>query len=167
MSSGGGRTDGLLGIRTFVIGPAVLHQTLPFLQEAGKDGCEGFVIWAGRLDAPDVFRFTTALIPEQQALVTESGLLVVVEGEALFKINKEVHERREIIAGQVHTHPTSAYHSSTDDHFPLVTLLGGLSVVIPDFAMNAPTDVDAWAWYRLADYGSWVPAPPTTRVVFE
>lgn len=159
--------EGLLGVRTFVIEGHVLAETIQFLQEVGAAGYEGFVLWAGTIDKADTFRFRTALIPEQQAMATGGGLLVVVDGKALFDINKQVYERGEILGGQVHTHPTSAYHSSTDDDYPLVTLVGALSVVLPDFARNAPNDIEAWAWYRLADYGTWLPVGANTKVVFE
>jgi hypothetical protein len=162
-----GREEGLLGIRTFVIHPDVVGETIGFLQSVGHHGYEGFVLWSGKLETPDTFRFSTVLIPEQRAMITASGLLVTVEGQALFKMNKTAYERGEILGGQVHTHPTSAYHSSTDDHYPLVTLLGALSVVVPDFARNAPTDMATWAWYRLADCGLWEMVGENTEVVIE
>src|SRR5687768_8834802 len=98
--------EGLLGVRTFVIEGHVLTETIQFLQEVGAAGYEGFVLWAGTIDKADTFRFRTALIPEQQAMATGGGLLVVVDGKALFDINKQVYERGEILGGQVHTHPT-------------------------------------------------------------
>lgn len=158
---------GLLNIRTFIIQLSVIDETIRFLQDVGSEGYEGFVLWAGIAETAEVFRFTTAIIPEQHAMMTDDGLLVFVEGEALFKVNKTLHEHGEILGGQAHTHPTSAYHSSTDDHYPLVTLLGALSVVVPDFAKNAPADIEAWAWYRLTEYGVWKPASKSTKVVFE
>jgi hypothetical protein len=97
-------------------------------------------------------------------MVTQNGLLVMVEGAALFQVNKSVHERGEILAAQVHSHPTAAYHSPTDDTFPLVTLVGALSVVIPDFARNAPADFDRWAWYRLSRRTRWEPASKNTSI---
>lgn len=159
--------EGLRGVRKFVIPHVVVRETIRFLQEVGEYGCEGFVLWSGKIQSSDTFRFITALIPEQKALITENGLLVTVDGEALFKINKQVYEQEEILGGQVHSHPTTAYHSSTDDHFPLVTLLGALSVVLPDFAKNSPTDIEHWAWYRLAGYGIWETVGKETEVVFE
>lgn len=158
---------GLLAIRRFIILPSVMDDTIQFLKEAGADGCEGFVLWGGTLISSEAFRFTSALIPQQNAITTEKGLLVYVEGEALFTINKVLHERQEILGGQVHTHPTSAYHSSTDDHFPMVTILGALSVVVPNFAKNAPRDMRSWAWYRLQGYGKWSPAGEETEIEFE
>jgi hypothetical protein len=158
---------GLLNIGTFVIPPQVLHRTIHFLRDVGRSGSEGFVLWGGKIEKDTTLHFTNALVPEQQSFSTPDGLLVTVPGDALFAVNKLLHERGEILAGQVHTHPSSAYHSQTDDHYPMVTLLGALSVVIPDFARNAPADIQAWAWYRLKEYGRWSPLEKQTKVIFE
>jgi hypothetical protein len=133
----------------------------------GKQGLEGFAIWGGKLVTETKFEFQSVFIPKQKSLKTESGLLVVVEGDALFHVNREAYELDLILGAQVHTHPTSAYHSDTDDHFPLVTLKGALSLVVPNFARNAPDDIDNWAWYRLKEYGSWVPLSDEQLVVTE
>jgi hypothetical protein len=39
---------------------------------------------------------------------------------------------------QVHTHPGSAFHSATDDAWPIVHTPGFLSLVIPNFAAGEP-----------------------------
>jgi hypothetical protein len=158
---------GLLEVNHFIISVSVLRETIHFVREVGQDGAEGFVLWGGKPETRTRFRFTSAIIPDQRALTTEEGLLVTVDGEALFKVNKRLYEHGEILGGQVHTHPTSAYHSDTDDHYPLVTLVGALSVVIPDFAINAPNDMEDWAWYRLKEYGRWAPIGDKTKVTFE
>jgi hypothetical protein len=158
---------GLSAVGTFIVPSDVLEDTIGFLRDVGANGHEGFVLWGGELETADVFRFRAALFPEQYAMRTDHGLLVVVPGEALFKANKDAYQRGFILGGQVHTHPQSAYHSMTDDHYPLVTLLGALSMVLPDFAKNAPDDREVWAWYRLADVGTWTPASKNTKVVFE
>jgi hypothetical protein len=156
-----------LDVQTFVVSTHVLAKTIAFLREAGKSQCEGFVLWSGRFVSETQFFFTSALIPPQHALRTDDGLMVVVEGDALFIMNKLAHEKQEILAAQVHTHPSAAYHSDTDDHFPLVTLLGALSLVLPNFARNAPHDMDDWAWYRLEEYGDWRPLSEKTLVKFQ
>lgn len=156
--------EGLLAVRTFVIPLSIIDGTIAFLRRVGGEGFEGFVLWAGEMVARERFEFRSLMIPEQRAMQTESGLLVTVEGKALFEVNKAMHNRGEILAAQVHSHPTSAYHSSTDDEFPLVTLVGALSVVIPHFARSAPADLDRWAWYRLSKYAKWEPASRNTTV---
>lgn len=161
----------------------VLDPTLEFLAERGTHGCEGFVVWGARMidsgndssdeaagspsPTPPVLRFTSCYVPEQTAHRTESGLLVVVEGDALFRMNRALYQRGEIAAGQVHTHPTDAYHSDTDDHFPLVTKCGAISLVLPDFATGGRAAVDRWAWYRLVGQGLWAPLSSETTIYFE
>ena len=159
--------DGLLDVRAFIIPSSILSETIDFLREVGVKGFEGFVLWTGQLSDPHTFRFGHAIVPEQRAMMTESGLLVTVEGKALFEVNKAAHTHNEILAAQIHSHPTDAYHSSTDDAFPLVTLVGALSVVVPNFGKNALRDIDLWAWYRLSKRGKWVPATKTTKVEIE
>jgi len=38
---------------------------------------------------------------------------------------------------QVHTHPGRAFHSHTDDHWPIIHTPGFLSLVIPNFGMGS------------------------------
>jgi hypothetical protein len=158
---------GLLDVSTFVIPRALVNSSVEFLREVGLTGAEAFVVWTGKLESADRLVFAHVVAPKQRAMTTDKGLLVTVTGEALFEINKAAHELGEMLAAQIHTHPTSAYHSGTDDHYPLVTLLGALSIVIPDFAKHAPNDIDLWAWYRLASYGRWEPLNKRTRVEFK
>lgn len=144
----------------------VLDPTLEFLADAGKAGYEGFVVWGGKVDDDNTLTFTSCYVPRQSAHKTDSGLLVTVDGESLFRMNRAFYQQGEIAAGQVHTHPTDAYHSDTDDHFPLVTVRGALSLVIPDFARKARQSIDRWAWYRLVDQGVWAEAAASGTQIF-
>lgn len=155
--------EGLLTIKNFVIPRSILQETIEFLRQVGSEGFEGFVLWGGEASA-DSFFFKTSIIPTQRAILTPNGLLVTVEGEALFEVNKALHDQGQVLAAQVHSHPSDAYHSSTDDQFPMVTLMGALSIVIPDFARYAPQDLDDWAWYRLSKKGHWDGAFPSTSI---
>lgn len=147
---------------------SVLRPTLEFLQERGRKGYEGFVVWGARQVGEHSLDFTSCYVPEQTAHKTKDGLLVTVDGDALFRMNRAFYQSGEIAAGQVHTHPTDAYHSDTDDHFPLVTLRGALSLVIPDFAKAGRSGVERWAWYRLAGPAQWEPAAdPNTRIYLD
>ncbi len=146
----------LAEIRTFRIPREVLAETVAVLRDAGRQGHEAFVVWGGIVsEGQSAVTFTTVIAPAQTAHKTRDGLLVTVDGDALFDINRSLYERVEILAGQVHSHPTEAFHSGTDDHYPLVTLVGALSVVVPDFAAHAPYDLRRWAWYRLIATGAW------------
>lgn len=156
----------LVGVDEFVVPLELVDQTLGPLQKAGRKGYEAFVLWGGRLDGPNRFEFTSAYVPEQTMSRGEDRLLVVVEGEALFRVNRAFYAEGLTLAGQVHSHPTDAYHSSTDDAYPLMTLTGGLSGVVPDFGEGGRERLDEWAWYRLVGPGEWAPAGEETRISF-
>ncbi|MEJ7567729.1 MAG: hypothetical protein WKF41_05630 [Gaiellaceae bacterium] len=154
-------------VAEFVVPLELIDQTLEPLQEAGGHGYEAFVLWGGRLDEDGKrFEFVSAYFPEQTTSRGEEGLLVVVDGEALFRVNRAFYEQGLILGGQIHSHPTNAYHSSTDDAYPLMTLMGGLSGVVPDFGEGGRERLDEWAWYRLAGVGHWTSAGDETRITF-
>lgn len=157
----------LAAVEEFVIPLDLVDQTLEPLRDAGSHGYEAFVLWGGQL-ADDGKRvdFASAFFPAQTTSRGEEGLLVVVDGDALFRANRAFYERDHILAGQVHSHPTDAYHSSTDDEFPLMTLVGGLSAVVPDFGAAGRDGLHDWAWYRLVDTGRWAPLGDETRLRF-
>lgn len=155
---------GLSAVEKFLVPRSLLQSTLDVLADIGKRQAEGFVVWGGVREDETRFKFEAGLVPKQTAHNTEDGLLVTVEGDALFEINVKFNEHGLMLAGQVHSHPTDAYHSSTDDHLPLVTVLGGLSLVVPDFARDGIAAYDQFAWYRLAGYAQWTAIDPSTTV---
>ena len=153
----------LAAVTSFVLPSPLLEATLEVLRKAGCRGCEAFVVWGATID-DGVVRFATMLVPDQVAYQTDDGLLITVDGEALFQINKTLYERSEILAAQVHSHPTAAFHSETDDCYSLVTLTGALSLVVPDFGRDGLDGSHRWAWYRLVGEGQWSPLTSADRV---
>jgi hypothetical protein len=89
------------------------------------------------------------------------GLAVVVPGEELFRMNVWLHERQLRLIAQVHSHPTSAYHSETDDEYATLAEVGGVSIVVPDFARDA-FNLDTCAVYRLSSSGTWDEMTPVS-----
>jgi proteasome lid subunit RPN8/RPN11 len=55
---------------------------------------------------------------------------------------------------QVHTHPGAAYHSATDDAFPMVHSPGFLSLVIPNFGLG-PVGFERAFLAQIGDDGEW------------
>ena len=130
---------------------ATLKQTQTWLQEAGKTNDESFVLWAGSFKANNIFYIETEIFPEQKAFKTASGIGVYVSGDELFKINKWLYENQQILIAQIHSHPSKAYHSNTDDSFPLVTCSGQFSIVVPYFARAPLINLLNCAVYRLCN----------------
>jgi hypothetical protein len=58
------------------------------------------------------------------------------------------------VRAQVHTHPNEAFHSDTDDHWPLVSQPGFISIVVPNFAIGSVDLNKIWVGMLMGD-GSW------------
>lgn len=133
----------------------VLPQTQSWLRKAGQTCNESFVLWAGNFKEDNIFIVSTVIYPEQKTFRTPYGIGVYVSGDEIFKINKWLYDNKKVLLSQVHTHPTEAYHSDTDDNFPLVTALGQFSIVIPFFARAPLMNLSACAVYRLNNNNKW------------
>lgn len=138
-------------IETFSVPAEIVEDTEESLVAAGSEGLERFVLWSGNISGND-FVVETVHVPEQEAYKLETGLLVRIEGEALHRLNAWLYESGEVLGVQVHAHPTLAYHSETDDTYPIITTLGGLSIVTPDFCTRGLFVEDS-AVYRLTREG--------------
>ena len=144
----------LTDVRRFCVSGDVVKKTEEALRHAGRDGYELFVLWSGTING-DGFAVRTPHVPAQKSYNVRGGeLLVRVEGEALHKLNAWLYGAGEILGVQIHAHPTDAYHSETDDTYPIVTALGGVSIVAPDFCRDG-LFVDGTAVYRLEPDG-WI-----------
>ena len=141
----------LESVRRFIVPAAVVDKTDAALRSAGARHLEAFVLWTGVTEG-DAFEVRAARVPEQTAYRLESGLCVRVDGAELHRLNTWLYENAQELGAQVHTHPTDAYHSDTDDSFPIVTVRGGLSIVVPNFARRGLRGPGVAA-YRLSDAG--------------
>jgi hypothetical protein len=139
-----------------------LEQTEQSLRAAGREGFEMFVLWSGAIEG-EVFEVRTPHVPKQTAYRSEAGLLVRIEGQALHELNRWLYDNNETLGGQVHAHPTDAYHSETDDTYPIVTVLGGYSIVAADFCRRGLLSPDT-AVYRLTEQG-WTLVEPAYELI--
>jgi hypothetical protein len=142
-----------LSISTILVQDDFVLQAQDHLQAMGKNGCEGVTLWAGKLEN-DIFTVTATIIPDQLHIRLSSGVCYYVDGKELHRINVWLYKHKMTLIAQLHSHPSNAFHSSTDDSFPIVTLLGSISIVVPDFA-SEPFSITNCAVYRLFASG-WV-----------
>ena len=154
---------GLIDARRFVLPEDLLDDCLGALRERGREGLELFIALTAVLEPEDrSVHFRRALIPPQTCLVTE-GLLVRIEGQAIFELSRDCHQHQELLAGQIHAHPGRAYHSGADDALALIRLPGGLSIVVPDFA-SADSRYSAWSINQLSAKGRWRRLPRRVKL---
>jgi hypothetical protein len=124
----------------------------------GRKGLEGFALWAG-VHSGSTFHVRDTIIPEQTGLRTDLGVCVTVDGRELHRINVWLYNHGLTLVAQLHSHPTEAYHSDTDDTYPIATVTGSLSLVIQDFA-RPPFSLRRCAVYRLLPPNGWVKLSP-------
>jgi hypothetical protein len=132
-----------------------VHQ---YLRKVGRLGFEGIGLWMGSRNGTH-FQVTQAVVPRQQHIRSYEGVCVTVDAEELHRLNVWLYENKLTLIGQVHSHPTEAYHSGTDDEFAVATAAGSISLVVPDFAVN-PFDLLQCAAYRLQQSGYWKELSP-------
>jgi len=145
--------NGFQGIKRVLLPREIALEGHRFLRLAGEQHSEGIALWAGYADGT-TFLVTDLLIPKQTGIRREDGICAVVEGSELRRIGLELYKAGRQLFAQIHSHPTEAYHSSTDDEYAIVNTMGGLSLVVPDFAVR-PFNLDEYATYRLSEKGAW------------
>ncbi len=139
-------------MRKVHINKVLINRTLDVLQAFGSRRLEGLVLWLGNANEAGA-EVLEVYVPDQHPVSSEDGLGYFVSGETLFQLNRILSSSGLRLIAQVHSHPTEAYHSETDDRFAIVTAEGGLSLVVPDFGHSEP-DLSFWAIYRLCK-GEW------------
>ena len=143
----------LRDVRRIRVQASAIHDTVAAIRTVGQDGYELFVVWSGTRDE-DIFTVDKVHVPEQTSYKQGSGLCVRVDGAELHRLNVWLYEAHQVIGVQIHSHPLDAYHSETDDTYPIATLEGSLSIVLPFFGRGGWQSGDIAA-YRLGPHG-WV-----------
>lgn len=111
---------------------ALVDRTDSDILTLGRGRVEAMILWSGRMEGGMGF-VTTVHAPAQKALEMPDGLCVFVEGPELDRLNRWLYAQEETLLAQIHSHPQRAYHSDTDDRFPIATSEGSLSIVVPFF----------------------------------
>jgi hypothetical protein len=150
----------LLDVLVYTVPADLANRTERTLKAAGREGHELFVLWSGQQHA-ETFEVRSGHVPLQTSYKTSDGLCVKVDGEALHDLNAWLYAAGETLAVQLHCHPKKAYHSRTDDTFPIVTAVGGASVVVPYFCRSGLL-ASGTAIYRLTD-SRWVRSEAEAR----
>ena len=114
----------------------ILIESLKFLRSHGHKGVECDLHWCGKRIASNKSIVTRCVYPEQYA----TPLGVKVEASEVAKIYLGLHERNESLLAQVHSHPFAAFHSFTDDLYPIMQKPGLMSIVVPKYGFIKPKD---------------------------
>ena len=138
----------------------IVEQTFELLRKCGGGRRECQVVWIGPWSAPH--QVTSAVHPVHQAYGDGFELLDSWISEFFAYLS----ETRQGIRAQVHTHPGRAFHSATDDRWPIVSTPGFLSLVIPKFGQGEMGFEGAYL-AELGSEGVWSEVPCLSRILVE
>jgi proteasome lid subunit RPN8/RPN11 len=127
---------------------ALLHESFGQLRACGAGCRECQILWVSPWADPQ--RLTAVAHPRHSA----SAVGFAVEEDWLNRFWLELADKGLGVRCQVHTHPGGAYHSATDDAYPLIRSTGFLSLVIPRFAQGPVGFADAYLTQVQPD-GGW------------
>lgn len=145
----------LSAARRFELPRELAERCMEAMKARGAEGAELFLALSATVSEDGrTVSFRRVCVPEQTCYSGPDGLLVKIDGDAIFELNRSCFERDEILAGQIHAHPTDAYHSPADDQLALIKLPGGLSIVVPHFA-SGRLHPRRWSVNQLGKDGVW------------
>jgi hypothetical protein len=134
--------DGLLRLAS-----DILPKSFSTLRECGRGECECAVYWIGPSES-------TAVNGVEHPIHRRSPFGYEIDDRWLTDLWKRLAASKHSVKAQVHTHPGEAFHSTTDDNWPIVSQEGFLSIVIPNFAAGEISLKNAWIG-RLSADGTW------------
>ena len=143
-------------VSRYLVPETVLRETFAELCRCGGGRRECQVLWVSPWS--DAQRLTRVVHPEHRAMSDGFEL----DGAWLSAFWWELARTKSGVRVQIHTHPGRAFHSPTDDEWPIVHTPGFLSLVIPHFAQGPPDFRGAYlteiqpdgAWREVADVAS-------------
>lgn len=127
---------------------AILDATFARLRDCGDGQRECVVYWAGPTDRPGT---VDQVIHPDHVATSHSYEL---DQRWLNCIWFHLRAQNRQIRVQVHTHQGPAWHSPTDDRYPLLQTEGFLSLVLPRFA-TGPVGLEGSYLAELGAIGGW------------
>lgn len=126
----------------------MFSETVDTLRKCGESRRECIVYWLGsRSHGGEV---VAVVHPDH----ISSSAHYDVDSPWVTQLWLRLHEMDAEVVGQVHTHPTGAFHSRRDDDFAILHTPGFLSLVLPRFAQN-PDPLSGAYLARIDDRGTW------------
>ena len=137
---------------TIFVPASVQRETISHIRACGEKSAEGFVAWAGVKGRTGI-EVRSVLIPQRNG--SEEFACVMLSDDSMEHFSTEMITRGETLIAQVHSHPFEAFHSETDNQFPLIHRTGFLSIVIPYFGRYGFEEVKRFRFFEYVSDGQW------------
>jgi hypothetical protein len=144
---------------TYWLDGEVLEDTFKHFRACGSGRRECQVLWLSSWNSPR--HIDKVMHPRHRAHL--DGF--VLDDQWLSDFWLELGNTNKGIRVQVHTHPTEAFHSPTDDAFPIIHKPGFLSLVIPNFGLG-PIGFNEAFLTEIQPDGRWQQVAISSRLVF-
>ena len=138
----------------------MLEQSFAILRACGAFRRECKVYWASAWADPNAL--TQVVHPRHRS----SMYGLAIDDRWIGEFWKELLDHGLGVRVQIHTHPHEAFHSQTDDAYPLLFDVGFLSLVIPNFAKGPVGFKDAYLAEIQPD-GRWKQVAIESRIVVD
>jgi hypothetical protein len=136
----------------------LLQETFEYFKQCGRGQRECQILWLSSWAAPE--QITRVVHPKHAAHI--DGF--VIDNRWLSCFWLELGDTNMGVRVQVHTHPCGAFHSKTDDNYPIIHKPGFLSLVFPNFGLGPVGFQDAYLTEIQLD-GRWQQVSVPSRLV--
>lgn len=138
----------------------MLEETFAIFRACGANCRECQVYWISEWRNPSLL--TEVVHPRHR-----SGMYgLAIDDRWIGSFWDDLAQRDMGVRVQVHTHPFEAFHSETDDAFPLLFDVGFLSLVIPNFA-TGPLGFDDAYLAEIQPDGRWAEVAIPSRIIVD
>jgi hypothetical protein len=121
-------------IRNYQISIRVLKESQSYLRDYGRKRYEGYMCWSGVIVGKEDALVRGCIYPKSYKESDFREAYAGLDIQVAFDIGNQIHYRGEFLLAQLHTHGFEAFHSKTDDTYPISHKVGFISIVIPFFA---------------------------------
>jgi hypothetical protein len=143
-------------VSKYLIPHAVVHETELFFRSLPSS--EAIAYWTGVFNGGEA-EIRSYIFPQMLSGHYEETY-GHVDLKTAFAVGRLVHQRREFLMIQLHTHPIEAFHSLTDDRYPISHRVGFISIVVPFYGQLPLNDQRKWEAFEYRGTGKWRHMPP-------
>jgi len=138
----------------FYISHLVVEATEGYLRAWGEHSLESLVLWSGRKTVEGDYCVITCYIPKQQ----RSSAFVEVEEESMREILSQLYVRKQVLVGQVHTHPPGIIHPSAVDRIRApIHREGFVHIIVPNYCTQPLENLLQCSVYEYMGAYQWRP----------
>lgn len=141
-------------ISKIVLPSPCLNKAYKQMRLAAMQGQPALALFAG-VEAHSVFHIQETIIPRQERLPRPGRVRSRVPEEERQRIRAWLQAHQSELIAQIHSYPSQAFPAAPHHGWPLIHIIGGISIFVPDFALG-PTSPETWAVYRLAADNKWI-----------